>query len=142
MQNFNFVVYYMLLEDCLPKKTFASLRNSVSRGELLHLSKTNGWYVHNSNSKLCVRCEKEQLRHVHHGYVRFLLAINDLNIRYKFFMNKSEVLAAITSLSIGDKVEVRLENEIIPATAAIRYIGFLERGKVGTYFGVEILVGR
>ena len=132
----------MLLEDCLPKKTFASIRNSVSRGELLHLSRTNEWYVHNSNPRLRVNCEKEQLKHVYFVYVKFLLAINDLNLRYDFFINKSEVLSTITSLTIGDEVEVRLENEVIPAAAVIRYIGPLDHGKVGTIFGVEILVGR
>ena len=130
----------MLLEDYIyiQKKTFANHRKLVSRGELLHSSKTDGWYVHNSNPRLHVNCEKEQLKHVHH--VKFLLAITDLNSRYNLFINKPELFVTITSLTIGDEVEVRLESELIPVTAAIRYIGPLDHGKVGTYFGVEILV--
>ena len=130
----------MLLEDCLQKRTFATLRDSVNRGELLHSSNTDGWYVHNSIPRLHVNCEKEQLKHVHHLYVKFLLAITDLNSRYNLFINKPELFVTITSLTIGDEVEVRLESELIPVAAAIRYIGPLDHGKVGTYFGVEILV--
>ena len=132
----------MLLEDYIyiQKKTFASHRKLVSRGELLHLSKFNGWYVHNSNPRLYVNCEKEKLKHVHHLYVKFLLAITDLNSRYNLFSNKPELFVTITSLTIGDEVEVRLESELIPVAAAIRYTGPLDHGKVGTYFGIEILV--
>ena len=132
----------MLLEDCLPNKTFASLRNAVSKGELLHLSHiTKGWYVHNTNPKLYVNCKEDQVKYVQSIYPRFLLAITDLNSRYDLFVNKPEVLATIAILEIGSEVELRLENEAIPVAAAIRYIGQIDR-KDGTYFGVEILVSK
>ena len=134
-----FVVYYLLLEDCLQKKTFANLRNPVYRGELLHASEPEGWYVHDSNPRLSVNCSRDQVKHVHYVYPKFLLAITDLNSRYDLFINKLELLSSIALHTIGDEVEVRLENEDIPVTAIIRYIGPL-RLKVGTYFGVEILV--
>ena len=78
---------------------------------------------------------------MHYVYSQFLLAITDLNSRYDLFNKKPELLATIAILDIGGEVEVRLENEAIPVAAIIRYIGPLgARGKVGTYFGVEILV--
>ena len=133
----------MLLEDCVQKKVFASFRNLVSKGEILYLSKTDGWYVHNTypNPRLYVNCCKNQVKHVQLDYIHFLLAITDLNSRYDLFINKTEVLAANALHTIGDEVEVRLENEVIPVSAVIRYIGPL-RKKKGTYFGVEILVSK
>ena len=131
----------MLLEDCFQKKTFASFRNLVSKGELLYLSKTEEWFIHNTypNPKLYVNCHRNQVKHVQLDYIQFLLAINDLNSRYNLFINKTESLAAIALHTIGGEVEVRLDDEVIPVAAVIRYIGPLG-GKIGTYFGVEILV--
>ena len=102
-----FVAYYLLLEDCLQKKTFASLRNLVYRGELLHVSKTEEWYVHDTNPRLFVNCSRDQVKHVHYVYPQFLLAITDLNSRYDLFINKLELLSSIALHTIGNEVEVR-----------------------------------
>ena len=86
-----------------------------------------------------VNCSRDQVKHVHYVYPQFLLAITDLNSRYNLFNNKLELLSSIALHTIGDEMEVRLENEDIPVAATISYIGQLG-SKVGTYFGVEILV--
>ena len=118
-----YLAYYLLLEDCLQKKTFAGLRNPVYRGELLHVSETEEWYVHDTNPRLYVNCSRDQVKHVHYVYPQFLLAITDLNSRYNLFNNKLELLSSIALHTIGDEMEVRLENEDIPVAATISYIG-------------------
>jgi len=129
----------MLLNDCFQKRTFSGVKIFVCRGEIVHKSKSKEWYVHNSNPRQFIKCKKSQTKHLSSVYADFLLAITDLKSRYNLFINKPKKLSTIASLTIGDKVEVRLENQIIPASAAIRYIGPLD-GRCGAYFGVEILV--
>jgi len=70
-----------------------------------------------------------------------LLAVAEPKSRYNLFINKPELLSTITSLTIGHEVEVKLENDVIPVAAVIRYIGPLD-GKYGVYFGIEILVSK
>ena len=132
----------MLLEDCLQKRAFASFRSLICKGELLqYLSSTDQYYIYNSNPRQFVICQKEQVKYVHHIYVKFLLAVAEPKSRYNLFINKPELLSTITSLTIGHEVEVKLENDVIPVAAVIRYIGPLD-GKYGVYFGIEILVSK
>ena len=120
--------------------TFARFKKLVCRGELLCVTNTEEWYVHNSNPRVFVNCQRHQTKFVQFGYVDFLLAINDLKSRYSLFIKKPDLLTNIASFTVGDKVEARLENEAIPVSAAIKCIGLLDE-KPGAYFGIEILVG-
>ena len=132
---------YMLLEDCLQQRMFASFWNLVCKGNLLHVTDSGRWFIHDSNPKIFVNCERTQVSLVQFDCVKFLLAIKDLNSRYNLLINKPELLANITSLTVGDKVEVRLDSQVIPVTAVIRYIGPLGEEKLANHFGIEILVG-
>ena len=130
----------MLLEDCYQQGVFARfIKDSVCRGNLLLVSDSKEWYVYNSNPRIFVNCQRHQVKFVQFNHVYFLLAINDLKSRYNLFINKPDLLANIASLTVRDKVEVKLENEVIPVSAIIKYIGPLD-GKLGTYFGIELLV--
>ena len=131
----------MLLEDCLQQRVFASFRNLVRKGNLLHVTDIGRWFIHNSNPKIFVNCERIQVSLVQFDCAEILLAIKDLNSRYNLLVNKPELLANIVSLTVGDKVEVRLDSQVIPVTAVIRYIGPLGEEKFANYFGIEILVG-
>ena len=133
--------YYMLLEDCLQQRMFASFWNLVCKGNLLHVTDSGRWFIHDSNPKIFVNCERTQVLLVQFDCVKFLLAIKDLNSRYNLLVNKPELLANIASLTVGDKVEVRFDSKVIPVTAVIRYIGPLGEEKFANYFGIEILVG-
>ena len=127
------------MEDCYQQGMLARFKNLVYRGDLLCVTDSDEWCVYNSNPRIFVNCQMHQVKSVQFGHVKFLLAINDLKSRYNLFINKPDLLANIASLTVGDKVEVRSENEVIPISAAIKYIGPLD-GKLGAYFGIEILV--
>ena len=132
----------MLLEDCWSKKSLASIRSSsVNKGSLLQLSVTDQWVVSKPGHAipLFVDCNKEQTKCIPSTFVSYLFAIEDLSSRYNLFIQKSNVLHKNILLSINQEVEVRLEQETLPATGVIRYKGTLKE-QHGTYFGIEILV--
>ena len=132
----------MLLEDCWSKKSLASIRSSsVNKGSLLQWTVTNQWIVSKSNHAipLFVDCNNEQVKCVPSTFVSYLFAVEDLSSRYNLFTQKLNLLHKNILLSINHEVEVRLEQEAVPATGVIRYKGTLKE-QLGTYFGIEILV--
>ena len=125
----------MLLEDGPYKKTYFGRK--LTKGELIDM--TQQWIVACSDPPVFVDCPKNQLRIVDHQFFLYLLAVNDLSIRHDLFINNLNSLASNMLLSFGDRVDVFLEQHVIPSAAIVRYKGKL-RSKIGIFFGVEILV--
>ena len=113
----------------------------INKGELLQLTVTEQWILRRPGhtTPVLVDCKDNQVKLVPSTFIPFLIAIKDVKSRYNLFTDKLNLLAKNVLLSIGDKVEVRLEQETIPATGVIKYIGTL-KNEQGTYFGIEILV--
>ena len=129
----------MLMEDSLQKRSLASLRERISKGELVKIIKPNQWMVVHSNPPIFVDIQINQAKIVKLNFVPYLLAIETLISRYNLFINKQDSLIKCMLLNVGDKVDVMLEQHVIPSAAILRYKGKLPR-KRGTFFGVEILV--
>ena len=131
----------MLIEDSFQKKSFASLRGRVSKGELVQQTKPNQWMVVYSDPPIFIDFQKNQAKIVKPKFVSYLLGIETLISRYTFFINKQDSLIKCMLLNVGDKVDVMLEKHAIPSAAIVRYKGKLPR-KRGIFFGVEILVSQ
>ena len=134
--------FYILLKNCLQKRSFANVRSlDIKKGELLQLTVTEQWSLHRPGhaTPVLVDCKDNQVKCVPSTFVPFLAAIKDVQSRYNLFTDKLNLLTKNVLLSIGDKVEVRLEQETVPATGVIKYIGTL-KNEPGTYFGIEIVV--
>ena len=125
----------MLLEDGPYKKTYFGRK--LTKGELIDT--TYQWIVACSDPPVFVDCPKNQLRNVEYQFYLYLLAVNDLSVRYDLFINNLNSLASNMLLSAGDRVDVFLEQHVIPSAAIVKYKGNLSR-KIGIFFGVEILV--
>ena len=130
----------MLLEDCSYKKTFAYFRGRISKGELVKML-FNQWIVAYSIPPIFIDCQKDQLKNVNPKFTPYLLAVENLYSRYDLFINKLNSLAKCMLLNVGDKVDVMLEQCVVPASAVIRYKGQIPRKK-GIFFGVELLVSQ
>ena len=131
----------MLIEDSLQKKSLANLRGRVSKGELVHMTKPNQWMVVYSDPPIFIDFQRNQAKIVKPNFVSYLLAIETLISRYTFFINKQDSLIKCMLLNVGDKVDVILEQHVIPSAAIVRYKGELPR-KRGIFFGVEVLVSQ
>ena len=129
----------ILLEDSPPKKTFAYLRERISKGELVIMTKSDQCIVAYSNTLTFVDCQKDQVKAVNPTCIPYLLAVANSISRYNVYINKQDLLKKCVLLNVGDKVHVILEQYAIPSTAVIKYKGKLSR-KRGIFFGVEILV--
>ena len=131
----------MLIEDSLQKRSLANLRGRVSKGELVQMTKPNQWTVVYSDPPIFIDFQRNQAKIVIPKFVSYLLAIETLISRYTFFINKKDSLIKCMLLNVGDKVDVILEQHVIPSAAIVRYKGELPR-KRGIFFGVEILVSQ
>ena len=131
----------MLLEDSLQKRSLANLiRGRISKGELVHMTKSNQWSVAYSDPPNFVDFQMNQAKLVKPQLVPYLLAVENLFSRYNLF-NKRDSLVKCMLLNVGDKVDVTLEQQIIPSAAIIRYKGEIPK-KRGIFYGVEILVSQ
>ena len=131
----------MLMEDSLQKKSLANLRGRVSKGELVQRTKPNQWMVVYSDPPIFIDFQRNQAKIVKPKFVSYLLAIQSLISRYTFFTKKQDSLIKCILLNVGDRVDVILEQHVIPSAAIVRYKGELPR-KSGIFFGVEILVSQ
>ena len=129
----------MLLEDCRQKRAFAVFRERVSKGELLELHSNNQWIVIYSEPPIFVDFEENQVTNVEYLLTPYLLAVENLNSRYNLFINKFNLLKNNALLKVGDKVDVLMEQQVIPTAGIVKYKGGLP-GKYGIFFGIEILV--
>ena len=131
----------MLLEDCLLKRSFATLWGRISKGELLQMTELDQWIVVYSDPPIFVDIQRNQAKTVKQKFVPYLLAIENVISRYNLFINKQDSLIKCILLNVGDKVDVILEQHDIPSAAVVKYKGELPRKK-GIFFGVEILVSK
>ena len=131
----------MLLEGCLQKIAFASFREHVCKGELIEKNKYNQWIVAYSELPISVDCQEDQVKIVEPLFVPFLLAVKDLDSRYNLFINECNSLEKNVLLNLGDKVDVLMEQEVIPTAGIVKYKGNLP-GENGIFFGIEILVSQ
>ena len=128
----------MLLEDSPPKKTFSYFRQHISKGELLQI-KYNQWIVAYSDPPVFVDCQWMQRKTVDPKFIPYLFAVQSLTFRHDLFVNRLNSLMKFVLLNVGDKIDVILEQNVVPSAAIIRYKGELPT-KMGIFFGVEILV--
>ena len=135
LRMYIYVEIGMLLEDRPYKKMYFGRK--LTKGELIDM--THQWIIAFSVPSVFVDCPKNQLRNVECQFFPYLLAVNDLFLRYDLFINNLNSLASNMLLSVGDRVDVFLEQHVIPSAAIVRYKGNLS-GKIGIFFGVEILV--
>ena len=131
----------MLLENCLKKGAFGIFREHVSKGELLEKIKFNQWTIAYSEHLIYVDCQENQVKNVDPLFVPYLLAVENLHSRYNLFINELNSLKKYVLLSIGDKVDVLMEQQSIPTAGVVKYKGNLPR-KNGIFFGIEILVSQ
>ena len=131
----------MLLENCPKKRAFAVFREHVSKGELIEKNQSNQWIVAHSEPPIFVDCQENQVKIVDFLYVPYLLAIKKLDSRYNLFINDLKLLENNVLLSVGDKVDVLMEQQTIPTAGIVKYKGNLP-GKNGIFFGIEILVSQ
>ena len=132
----------MLLEDALQKKrAFTLFSKRIRKGELIQTDDIaiDEWFIVNSVPPIYVECREDQRRHVYLNFVPYLLAVENLDSRYNLLINEHSSLENNISLKVGDRVDVMMEQQIIPTSGLVRYIGDL-RGKKGTFFGIEIMV--
>ena len=129
----------MLLEDSPSTKTFAYFRGQISKGELVQCTKSKQWTVAYSSPPIFINCQMDQLKIVDTRCVPYLLAVENLFSRYNLFINNQNHLMKCILLNVGDKVDLILQQHIVPSAAIVRYKGELPRKK-GIFFGVEILV--
>ena len=131
----------MLLEDCLQKKAFARFRERVSKGELIEMDKPNHWIVAYSEPLIFVDCREDQVKIVEPLFVPFLLAVKNLDSRYNLFINELNSLEKNVLLNLEDEVDILMEQQAIPTAGIVKYKGDLP-GKIGIFFGIEILVSQ
>ena len=127
------------MEDSLQKKSLATFRGRISKGELIQMTKSNQWKVIYSNPPIFVGNQINQASPVDPKFVPYLVAVENLISRYNLFINKQDSLIKCVSLNIGDKVVVTLDKHAIPSAAVVRYKGKIP-SKRGIFFGIEILV--
>ena len=132
----------MLLQDSSEKKRLFSLFSKrISKGELIQMTEFGQWIVAYSKPPIVVNCRTDQVKNMDPVFFPYLLAIESLNSRYNLFVNELSSLSKNILLKAGDKVDVMMEQEVIPTTGVVRYIGNLPRKK-GDYFGIEIMVSQ
>ena len=132
----------MLLQDSSEKKWLFSLFSKrISKGELIQMTGSGQWMVAYSEPPIIVDCQTDQVKNMDPVFFPYLLAIENLNSRYNLFVNELSSLSKNILLKAGDKVDVMMEQQIIPTTGVVRYIGNLPRKK-GDYFGIEIMVSQ
>ena len=132
----------MLLQDSFQKTwLFSIFRKCVSKGEFVKWIESDKWIVANSKPPIFIDCQRDQVGHVNPVFVPYLLAVEDLNSRCNLFVNELNSLSNNVFLEVGDKVDVMIEQQVIPTTGVVRYIGELP-GKKGNYFGIEIMVSQ
>ena len=132
----------MLLQDSFQKTwLFSIFRKLVSKGEFVKRIKSDQWIVANSEPPIFIDCQEDQVGFVDQVFVPYLLAVKDLNSRCNLFVNELNSLSNNVSLEVGDKVDVMMEQQLIPTTGVVRYIGELP-GKKGNHFGIEIMVSQ
>ena len=129
----------MLLEDCRQKRAFAIFRERVSKGELIEEVFDNQWKVIYSEHPIFVDIQEDQIKIVEHSLFPYLAAVKNLHCRYNLFINKFNSLKNNVLLNVGDKVDVLMEQQVIPTAGIVKYKGFLP-GKIRIFFGIEILV--
>ena len=129
----------MLLEDCLQKRAFAIFRERVSKGELIEFYDYNQYIVIYSEPPIFVDFEVDQVKFVEFSLLPYLLAVENLDSRYNMLINKYNSLKNNVLLNVGDKVDVLMEQQVIPTAGIVKYKGNLP-GKTGIFFGIEILV--
>ena len=137
-------VYYllaMLLEDCPQKRSFASFRQNVHKGELVQLYKSDLWMVAYSSPPVLIDCDVNQLKPVKSTFVLYLVAVENLASRFNLFINDFNSFKKNVLLDVGGKVDVTVDQHTIPVAAIVRYKGNLP-GKSGIKFGIEILVSQ
>ena len=129
----------MLLKDSLQNKAFAYFRERISKGELIQKNKYNKWIVTNSEPSIFVDCQEDQVKIMNPLFVLYLLAVENLHSRYNLFINEFNSLENSVFLNVGDKVDVLIQQQVIPTAGTVKYKGNLP-GKSGIFFGIEILV--
>ena len=132
----------MLLQDCFQKtRLFSIFRKRVRKGKFIERFESDQWIVAYTEPCIFVDCQEDQLKLVDPAFIPYLLAVEDLNSRYNVFVNELSSLSNNVLLKVGDKVDVMMEQQVIPTTGVVRYIGELP-GKKGIYFGIEIMVSQ
>ena len=135
----------MLLKDTSEKKSFISYLLSkyliIKKGELMRKTVTDQWIVAYSEAPTIVDCQEDQIKIVDPVFVPYLLAVENLNSRFNLFINEVNSLSNNVLLSVGDKVDVMMEQQAIPTAALVKYKGSLP-GRKGIFFGIEILVSQ
>ena len=116
-------------------------REHVSKGELIEKNKSDQWIVAHSEPLIFVDCQENQVKFVDPLFVPYLLAIKNLDSRYNLFIKDLQSLENNVLLSVGDKVDVLMEQQAIPTAGIVKYKGNLP-GKNGIFFGVEIMVSQ
>ena len=130
----------MLLEDSLQKKrVFALFSKRLKKGELIKRINYNQWIIVDSEPHIFVDCQWDQIREVNETFVPYLLAVENLDSRYNLLINEYNSLRNNQLLEVGDNVDVLMEQQVIPTSGVVRYIGDLT-GKKGIFFGIEIVV--
>ena len=132
----------MLLEDSFQKGLVARFFwEGISKGQLIKEDTPNNWIVAYSEPPITVSCQESQLKTVDPLFVPYLLAVENLASRYNLFTNELYSLEKNVLLNVGDKVDVLMEQEVIPTAGIVKYKGNLPR-KDGVFFGIEILVSQ
>ena len=116
-------------------------REHVSKGELLDNYEMNYWIVAYSEPPIFVDCQENQVKTVNPVFVPYLLAVKNLDSRYNLFINDLKSLENNILLNVGDKVDVLMEQQVIPTAGIVKYKGSLP-GKIGIFFGIEIMVSQ
>ena len=134
----------MLLENSCKKRSyfatwFWTYQEDVSKGQLIKENKPNEWTIAHSKPPIYVNCQESQVKIVDPLCYPYLLAVENLCSRYNLFVNDLHSLEKNVSLNVGDKVEVFMEQEVIPTAGIVKYKGNLPN-RNGFYFGIEILV--
>ena len=130
----------MLLKDSpQKKKNFAVFSKRTRKGELMQKTGSDQWIVAYSEPPVYVDCQNDQVKFINTLYVPYLLAVKNLEIRYNLFTNEQDSLTYSVLLNVGDKVDVMMDQQVIPTSGIVRYKGNLP-GKSGIYFGIEIMV--
>ena len=111
----------------------------VSKGQLIKENKANEWTVADSKTPITVNCQESQVKIVDPLFVPYLSAVENLDSRYNLFNNELNSLEKNVLLNVGDKVDVLMEQQVIPTAGIVKYIGNLPK-RNGIFFGIEILV--
>ena len=138
----------MLLEDSsqTSQKTWYfshifSSKHIIRKGELIQKTESDQWVTAYSESPISIDCRENHIKFVDPVFVPYLLAVENLNSRYNLFINELNSLSHNVLLNVGDKVDVMIEQQVIPTAGTVKYIGNLP-GKKGIFFGIEITVSQ